>query len=110
MTLKHRLALNKVCRLMSQQISAIETVEAALRMAQTRLSEAPSFSLYRSIVAQLEYLAAVLDGKETDRSRLKKIIIGRYGVMEFETTDPEFADALTAAQLIASNMARGLKV
>lgn len=91
-------------------MNAVEKIAVALRMAKTRLAEAPSFPLFQSIVNQLEYLADVLDGRETDRSKLKDIIVGRYGVMEFETDDPEFADALAAAQVIASEMTRGRKV
>lgn len=72
--------------------------------------EVPSFPLYSSIVSQLEYVAAVLDGTEKDRSKLKNIIIGHYGAREFEESDPELARVLMDAQLIATKMAKGLKV
>lgn len=91
-------------------MDALETVNGALDIARARLAEVPSFSLYSSIVAQLEYLAAVVGGVEKDRSRLKEIVIGHYGAREFEESDPEFARALKDAQLIASKMAKGLKV
>jgi hypothetical protein len=91
-------------------MDALITVNDALDIAKARLAEVPSFSLYSSIVAQLEYLSAVVSGVEKDRSRLKEIVIGHYGAREFEESDPEFARALKDAQLIASKMAKGLKV
>lgn len=87
-----------------------ELVQKALGLARNRLSSAPEFEIYKSIVAQLEYLDRVLSGNEKDRSKLKNIIVGHYGVREFEESDPEFADALIDAQSIASKMAKGLKV
>jgi hypothetical protein len=91
-------------------MTAQATIAKALNLARERLKAAPTFDIYQSIVSQLEYLDALLNGSETDRSKLKKIIIGHYGVREFEESDPEFADALTDAQAIASRMAKGLKV
>lgn len=74
------------------------------------MAEVPSFPLYSSIVSQLEYVAAVLDGTEKDRSKLQHIVVGHYGAREFEESDPELARALKDAQLIASKMVKGLKV
>jgi len=91
-------------------VTAQETINKALKLARERLKAAPTFDIYQSIVAQLEYLEGLLNGGETDRSKLKKIIVGHYGVREFEESDPKFADALTEAQAIASKMAKGLKV
>ena len=91
-------------------MDALTLVNHALNLTKDRLARVPSFHLYTSILAQLEYLAGVLDGREQDRSRLKDIIVGHYGAREFKETDPEFSRALMEAQLIASKMARGLKV
>jgi hypothetical protein len=91
-------------------MTAQATITRALNLARERLKAAPAFDIYQSIVLQLEYLEALLNGMETDRSKLKKIIVGHYGVREFEESDPEFADALIDAQAIASKMAKGLKV
>jgi len=91
-------------------MTAQETIKRALDLARERLKAAPTFDIYQSIVLQLEYIEALLNGAETDRSKLKKVIVGHYGVREFEESDPEFADALTEAQAIASKMAKGLKV
>jgi predicted nucleic acid-binding protein len=91
-------------------VTPIEVIDQALAVARSRLSSAPGFEVFISTVAQLEYLAAVLRGDENDRSRLKSINVGHFAVREFEESDPELADALFAAQAIASKMAKGLKV
>lgn len=91
-------------------MTAIEIVEKALTLAQVRLSEAPGFQIFSSTVAQLEYLLSVLRGVQKDRSRLKDIIVGHFAVREFEESDPELAEVLKAAQYIASQAAKGLKV
>jgi hypothetical protein len=70
-------------------MTTIETVEKALALARIRQSMAPTFEIFTSIVAQLEYLLAVLKGDESDRSRLKTIIVGHFAVREFEKSDPE---------------------
>lgn len=91
-------------------MTAVETVEKALALARVRLSEAPGFQIFTSTVAQLEYLLSVLRGDEKDRSRLKDIIVGHFAVREFEESDPDLADVLKAAQSIAFQASRGLKV
>ncbi|MBJ7310786.1 immunity protein Tsi6 family protein [Rugamonas sp. CCM 8940] len=91
-------------------MSAIETVTKALELARARLNTAPAFEIFSSIVKQLEYFLAVLNGNERDKSRLKNIIVGHFAVREFEESDPEFAKALIAVQTIASKMAKGLKI
>jgi hypothetical protein len=86
-------------------------VNDALVLAKNRLREIPSFSIYMSCIAQLEYLLSVLNGEVTvDRPKLRTIMLGHYGLREFEETDPDFATALKNAQLIASRMADGLKI
>jgi hypothetical protein len=91
-------------------MDALATINVAMKLAKNRLAEVPSFAAYSSIVAQLEYLAAVLNGTEKDRSKLKDVMVGHYGAREFEESDPELACALKDAQFIASKMAKGLKV
>ncbi|URX62095.1 hypothetical protein KR767_18925 [Luteibacter anthropi] len=91
-------------------MNSLETVMNALNLAKARMTEVPSFSIYQSIVAQLEYVADVLRGVEMDRGRLRDVMIGHYGAREFEESDPEFASALKDAQLIATKMSKGLKV
>jgi Tsi6 len=91
-------------------MAAFQVVNQALSIAKSRLAATPDFDILKSLVAQLQYLSAVLNGKEADRSRLKTIIVGHYAVKEFEESDPELADALVAAQAVATKMAKGLKV
>lgn len=91
-------------------MTVIEEIKNALTLAKVRLGGAPGFELFISTVAQLEYLLSVMTGEEKDRSRLKDIIVGHFAVREFEESDPEFAQALKAAQFIASKAAKGLKV
>lgn len=90
-------------------MTAIEIVEQALALVRVRLQLAPTFEIFTSSESQLEYLQSVLQGNQ-DRSRLKDIIIGHFAIREFQESDPELAEALIAAQAIASKMAKGLKV
>lgn len=92
------------------KLTPIESVKKALSLAIERRNVAPSFEIFSSIVAQLEYVSMVLSGEEKDRSRIKKIIVGHYAVREFEESDPEFADALMQVQAIVSKMLKGLKL
>lgn len=86
-------------------------VNEALDLARKRLNEIPSFQIYTSCIAQLDYLLSVLNGDSPiDRPKLRTIMIGHYGLREFEETDPHFSKLLKDAQLIASKMADGLKV
>lgn len=91
-------------------MSALITINHAISLTKARMAEVPEFPLYASIVKQLEYVASILRDEEIDRSNLKNIVVGHYGAREFEETDPELALALKDAQLIASKMAKGLKV
>ena len=85
----------------------IETVERSLEIARARLLRIPTYNLYASSVAQLEYLLSVLRGIETDRSRLKNIVVGQFAMREFEESDPELAEALFAASYIAHKAEKG---
>ena len=91
-------------------MDSAKLVDKALEMAEERRKLAPSFHLFGSIVAQLQYLRDVLAKVELDRSKLKDIIVGHYAVREFEETDPEFSEVLKKAQYVASTAARGLKI
>jgi len=92
-------------------MEALTVVRTALELARHRQAEVPSFPIYASCVAQLEYLLAVISHElPIDRVKLRTIIIGHYGAREFEGSDPEFADALMKSQWFASQMADGLKV
>lgn len=91
-------------------MSPIETVNSALAIARQRLNEAPNMEMFASIVRQLEYVARVLNGEDSDRSKMKDIIVGHYAARELEGSDPKLAEALYGVQVIASKMAKGLKI
>lgn len=91
-------------------MNALETVTNALNLATARVAAVPSFSIFQSIATQLEYVADVLRRVETDRGRLRDVMVGHYGAREFEESDPEFARALKDVQLIATKMSKGLTV
>lgn len=91
-------------------MSALITINRAIDIAKARMVEVPEYPLYASIVTQLEYVASILRGDEKDRSKLKNVVVGHYGARELEETDPELSTVLKDAQLIASKMAKGLKV
>jgi hypothetical protein len=55
-------------------------------------------------------MTKVLSGEDSDRSKMKNIIVGHYAARELEGSDPDLAEALYSVQAIASKMARGLKV
>jgi GTP1/Obg family GTP-binding protein len=90
-------------------MNSVETVNKALEIARQRQRTATSFEMFSSIVAQLEYMERILSCEETDRSKMKEIIVGHYAARELEDSDPELANALFDVQAIASKMARGLK-
>lgn len=74
-----------------------------------RISMAPDFAIFHSILNQLHYLAAVVANRE-DLSKLSKIVVGHYAVREFEETDPEYARALKDCQNIAYLLSQGRKI
>lgn len=43
----------------------------------------------------------MVDGSESDRGKLDKIIIGHFAVREFEKSDPELSNILKKCQKIA---------
>lgn len=87
--------------------ATIDALTRARDIAKKRLGLAPDFALFQSIYAQLQYLLAVAEGVEKDRSRLRTIISGTYAVREFEVSHPELANALFEAQSIADKLERG---
>jgi predicted nucleic acid-binding protein len=90
-------------------MTAIKILEHALTLAHARLNESHQFEVFVSIVAQLEYLLSVVKDEDRNISRVKYIIVGHFAVREFAESDPEFADALHAAQAIAYKIAKGIK-
>ena len=92
-------------------MKAIDVVRSALVLARSRLTEMPSYPIYASCVAQLEYLLSTLDGRvAVDRSNLRTFTIGHYAAREFEESDEELSRALKDAYLIAPNLADGSRI
>ncbi|AGB83053.1 hypothetical protein D781_2802 [Serratia sp. FGI94] len=91
-------------------MTAIDYINAALAAVKERQKKLPNFPLYISSQNQIEYIKAILEGKEKDKSELHSLALGSYASKEFETTDPELSQHLSNVNYIASQMASGLKV
>ena len=66
--------------------------EKALQKCKELLSQYPDNGALLSIVRQIEYLLDLETGVNTDRSRLKEIIIGALAAREIEPLDEEAAN------------------
>jgi len=78
-----------------------EVLREAILLVEKRFKDVPSFDIYQSILKQLHYLLSVVNGTETDKSKLDKIIVGHFAVREFEESDPELSKILKKCQNIA---------
>lgn len=78
-----------------------EILREAISLVEKRLKDVPSFDIYQSTLKQLQYLLSVVDGTETDKSKLDKIIVGHFAVREFEESDVELSKILKKCQNIA---------
>lgn len=87
-------------------MSSKDTLNTAIEMTGERLKVAPDFPMFDSILNQLRYLKAVIEGNE-DRSKLNTIVVGHYAVHEFEETDPDYATELKRCQNMAYLMSQG---
>lgn len=85
-------------------------VQKAIELTANRRNACPQFPVYDLLLKQLDYVKAVLDGSETDKSRLHQLSIGAIASKEFEENDPELARALKDAYYVAIQSARGLKI
>jgi hypothetical protein len=91
-------------------MTALDFIDKAIALSQDRYRNTPGFEVYRSVLNQLEFIKAILEGRETDKARLHDLTLGAIAAKEFEEADPELSDALMDAYYIADQMARGLKV
>jgi hypothetical protein len=89
---------------------AIDYIDEAIAITRLREAACPAFPLYASSLIQLDFIRNILLGTEKDKSRLHKLIIGTWAAKEFESTDPELADALFTAYNIGDQIAHGLKI
>ncbi len=85
-------------------------VEKAIQLTMERRNGCPQFPVYDSLLRRLEYVKAVFEGVEKDKSKLHHLSIGAIASKEFEETDPELAKALGDAHYVAIQSARGLKI
>lgn len=90
--------------------TTIDYVNESLLILKQRQTKLPNFPLYQSAINQIEYVKAILEGKENDKSKLHTMTLGVYASKEFDTTDPELAKHLSDVNYIVSQMASGLKV
>ncbi|MBU6955617.1 immunity protein Tsi6 family protein [Hahella sp. HN01] len=59
-----------------------ETLYEAIAINEERLKLTPDHEIYHSIARQLNYLITIISGKEKDKSKLDKIILGHFAVRE----------------------------
>ena len=88
----------------------LEYVDNAIALAIDRQKRIPGFTVYATIVDQLNYIRAVFDGTEKDKSKLHRLTIGAIASKEFEENAPELARVLKDAYYVAIQSARGLKI
>lgn len=79
---------------MSSTQKDLELVNNAISACRERIAKCPNHEILKSIEQQLLYLQSLLDGSESDKSRLSKIILGVYAIREFSETDRKFAEIL----------------
>lgn len=79
-------------------MNRLELFKKALIRTQELFRRYPYMMPLKSIEAQLNYLIELEEGKNTDKSRLKDIIIGILAVREVENTDQELAEMLHKTQ------------
>ncbi|MGF6415783.1 immunity protein Tsi6 family protein [Paraburkholderia sp. MM5482-R1] len=74
---------------MNQRLSILQS---ALTASEQLLARYPENNALQSINVQLKYLMSVASGEESDRSRLKEIIIGVLTAREIESLDEDAAE------------------
>ncbi|MFJ4065655.1 immunity protein Tsi6 family protein [Pseudomonas sp. NPDC089996] len=93
-----------------QPTTPLEYVDKALVLTVDRQNRAPGFPVYATVIHQLEYIRAVFEGSEKDKSKLHRLTIGALASKEFESTDEALAEALSHVYYIAEQSANGLKI
>ncbi len=82
----------------------IDVTKEALNRTEQYIKETPEYDILHSIKAQLEFILESYKNKKVPTEEDKdKIIIGLYGIREFEGTDPEYADLLSRASYFYKN-------
>jgi hypothetical protein len=75
-------------------VTRLEIFEEALASTKCLREKHPCDAAIQSIIKQLEYLVQLADGKESDATRLKDIIITILAVREIEPLDMSVANQL----------------
>jgi len=78
-----------------------EVLLKAISLNEERFRKVPSFDIYTSTLKQIHCLLSIVDGPETDKSKLDKIIVGYFAVREFGESGPELSEVLKKCQNIA---------
>lgn len=91
-------------------MTPVDFIDKAIVATQDRYRKMPGFEVYVSVLNQLNYIKAVLEGREKDKSKLHQLTLGSIAVKEFEESDPDLSRALMDAFYIASQLGRGLKI
>jgi hypothetical protein len=82
----------------------LDLIDEVLSECRERMVKNPGYEPLSSIEQQLLYLKSLLEGSESDKSKLSKIILGVYAVREFSETDGDFAELLVDANDIAERL------
>ena len=85
-------------------------VQKAIDITAQRNKACPAYPIYGMLLNQLDYVKAVFEGREQDKSKLHQLSIGAIATKEFEENDPELARALKDAYYVSIQSARGLKI
>jgi hypothetical protein len=98
---------------MSQEDIRADIARKALELCRDRMKHNPNIAvpgMLESILAQLEWLVAFFEGRNSERNRLHTLVFGHYAAREIDERDEEFVQALHNASYVASRTASGLKI
>lgn len=90
-------------------MSALDLIKEAIAETDERLKITPDYLILVGIKNQLIYLLNVLEGIESNRSMLSKIILGIYAIREFEESDPYYSKLLQRCQNEAEVLRTGVR-
>lgn len=82
---------------MVSEVSVLDAVEAALRIARVRLAESPRHGVYLHAMEQLEIMEEILQQKRDPREFASSVDVGLMAAKELDPSDMELADALMLA-------------
>lgn len=80
----------------------------ALEMCNIRQEKNPSSTVLVSIEKQLLFLLEFIKDGKGNKKRINDIILGQYGVKEFEPGDMEFANKLYEAEEVVRYLKKSL--